>query len=100
MAFVGRATEGAVAAAQLAPIADLVLKMVPRFEGPQGVKDVESYERAAGQLANTSLPVATRKGAAEVILKLMKERKGQFEIKGQEGSSGASGTNPDPLGIR
>jgi hypothetical protein len=102
MAFVGRATEGAVAAAQLAPIADLVLKMVPRFEGPQGVKDVESYERAAGQLANANLPVATRKGAAEVILKLMKERKGQFEIKGQEGGGGgaASGSSSDPLGLR
>lgn len=89
-AFVGKATEGAVAAAQLAPIADLVLKMVPRFEGPQGVKDVESYERAAGQLANANLPVATRKGAAEIILKLMKERKGQFEIKGESSGGGAS----------
>jgi hypothetical protein len=92
-AFVGRATEGAVAAAQLAPIADLVLKMVPRFEGPQGVKDVESYERAAGQLANASLPVETRRGAAKVILKLMTERKNQFVMKGQEGSSGTSPAN-------
>ena len=94
-AFVGRATEGAVAAAQLAPIADLVLKMVPRFEGPQGVKDVESYERAAGQLANASLPVATRKGAAEVILKLMTERRGQFEMKGQVGGASSPASTGD-----
>lgn len=89
-AFFGRATEGAVAAAQLAPIADLVLKMVPRFEGPQGVKDVESYERAAGQLANASLPVETRKGAAKIILKLMTERKDQFEMKGESSGGGAA----------
>ena len=101
-AFFGQGTEGAIAGAQLAPIADMVLKMVPRFEGPQSNKDVDSYLLAAGKLADTNLPHNVRKGAAEIILKLMKERKGQFEIKGQEGSSGggASGTNPDPLGIR
>ena len=100
--FFGGSTEGAIAAAELAPIADLVLKMVPRFEGPQGVKDVESYERAAGRLADASLPNDIRAGAAKIILKLMKERKDQFAMKGQEGGSGgASGGAPaDPLGIR
>jgi len=90
MGFFGRATEGASAAAQLAPIADLVLKMVPRFEGPQSVKDVESYEKAAGDLANPKKPVKVRKDAAEVIIKLMKERKGQFEMKGESSGGGAS----------
>lgn len=100
--FFGGSTEGAIAAAELAPIADLVLKMVPRFEGPQGVKDVESYERAAGRLADAGLPNDIRAGAAKIILKLMKERKDQFVMKGQEGgSSGASSGAPaDPLGIR
>jgi hypothetical protein len=37
---------------QLKPIADLGLKMVPRFEGPQSDKDTASYKEAAGQLAN------------------------------------------------
>jgi hypothetical protein len=102
MGFFGQSTEGAIAAAELAPIADLVLKMVPRFEGPQGVKDVESYERAAGRLADAGLPNDIRQGAAKIILKLMQERKDQFVMKGQEGgSSGASGGAPaDPLGIR
>jgi hypothetical protein len=53
MGFFGRATEGASAAAQLAPIADLVLKMVPRFEGPQSVKDVESYEKERSELSTS-----------------------------------------------
>jgi hypothetical protein len=86
--FFGGSTEGAIAGAQLAPIADMILKMVPRFEGPQSNKDVDSYLAAAGKLADTGLPNDIRKGAAEVILKLMKERKGQFEIKGQEGGGG------------
>jgi hypothetical protein len=76
--FVGYATEGAIAAAELKPIADLGLKMVPRFEGPQSDKDTASYIQASGQLANESLPVATRRAAAETVVRLMKSRKGQF----------------------
>jgi hypothetical protein len=100
-AFVGKATEGAKAAASLAPIADLVLKMVPRFEGPQSDKDTQSYKEAAGQLADSGLPNETRKDAAKVILRLMKERKDQFGMSDQVGGSGAGGGAPaDPLGIR
>ena len=92
--FFGRATEGAIAAAKLAPIADLVLKMVPRFEGPQSDKDTQSYKEAAGQLANASLPNEIRKGAAEVIIKLMKERREQFGMTDQVGGSGGAGVAP------
>jgi hypothetical protein len=76
--FIGYATEGSIAAASLKPIADLGLKMVPRFEGPQSDKDTASYKEAAGQLANESLPVATRRAAGETVVRLMKSRKGQF----------------------
>jgi hypothetical protein len=96
--FFGQSTEGAVAGAQLAPIADMVLKMVPRFEGPQSNKDVDSYLAAAGKLADTGLPNDVRAGAAKVILKLMKERKDQFVTKDQGGAGG--GAPADPLGIR
>jgi hypothetical protein len=98
-AFVGKATEGAKAAASLAPIADLVLKMVPRFEGPQSDKDTQSYKEAAGQLADSSLPNETRKDAAKVILRLMKERKDQFGMSDQVGGS-SGGAPADQLGIR
>jgi hypothetical protein len=77
-AFFGKATPGAIAAASLKPIADLGLKMVPRFEGPQSDKDTASYKEAAGQLANEALPMATRKAAAETMVRIMKARKGQF----------------------
>jgi len=49
-------------------------------------------------LADTGLPNEIRKGAAKTILKLMQERKGQFEIKDQGGAGG--GAPADPLGIR
>jgi hypothetical protein len=77
-AFVGTATPGAIAIGQLKPIQDLVLKMVPRFEGPQSDKDTQSYKEAAGQLADPTLPTETRKAAGKTVLRLMKERKNQF----------------------
>ena len=80
--FVGGATSGAIAAAKLAPIADLALKMVPRFEGPQSDKDTQSYKQAAGQLADPSLPNKIRKEAGKTVLRLMQNRKNQFVTQG------------------
>ena len=74
----GIATEGAKAIAQLAPLADRVLKTVPRFEGPQSDKDTQSYREAAGQLNDPTKPPEIRKAAAREILRLMRERQGQF----------------------
>lgn len=88
--FVGKATEGGIAAAKLAPIADLVLKMVPRFEGPQSDKDTQSYKEAAGQLADSSLPNEIRAGAAKVILDLMKARKDEFQMTDRVGGGGGN----------
>ena len=76
--FFGQATPGAIAIGKIAPIADLVLKMVPRFEGPQSDKDTASYKQAAGQLADPTLPTEIRKQAGKEVLRIMKERQGQF----------------------
>jgi len=76
--FFGKATEGSRAIGKLKPIQDLVLKMVPRFEGPQSDKDTQSYKEAAGELANPNLPTEIRKDAGKTVLRLMKERKNQF----------------------
>jgi hypothetical protein len=76
--FVGKAMPGDIAIGQIAPIADLVLKMVPRFEGPQSNKDTQSYKEAAGQLADASLPPKIRKEAGKTVLRIMTERKNQF----------------------
>jgi hypothetical protein len=96
--FAGQATPGAVAIAKLKPIADMALKMVPRFEGPQSDKDTLSYREAAGQLADPSIPTATRKAAGRELMRLMKERKGQFvtEAMANEGigAGGVDTSNP------
>lgn len=76
--FLGVATPGAIATGRLQPIADMVLKIVPRFEGPQSDKDTASYKQAAGELANDSLPNEIRKQAALEILRLTRTRKDQF----------------------
>jgi hypothetical protein len=95
--FFGQAPEGAIAAGQLAPIADLVLKMVPRFEGPQSDKDTQSYKAAAGELANPSLPTKIRKAAANEIIRLMEARKNQFgsaDMAAPAGGGGVDTNNP------
>ena len=76
--MVGKAMAGDIAIGKLKPIADIVLKMVPRFEGPQSDKDTQSYKEAAGQIADPTLPRAIRKEAAQTIIRLMENRKGQF----------------------
>jgi hypothetical protein len=93
MGFVGQATEGAIANAKLAPIADMVLKMVPRFEGPQSDKDTQSYKDAAGQLANSNLPTKIRQEAGKEILRLMKEYKDQFVSSDMAKEGFAAGSN-------
>ena len=97
--FVGYATEGSIAAASLAPIADMALKMVPRFEGPQSDKDTASYKQAAGELANSSIPVATRKAAAKTIIRIMENRKNQFTTEGMINEGISSGGPALPPGF-
>jgi hypothetical protein len=91
--FFGKATEGAIAIGKIAPVADLVLKMVPRFEGPQSDKDTASYKEAAGQLADPTLPTKIRKEAGKTVLRLMQERKNQFATSDMaaEGAGGGGG---------
>jgi hypothetical protein len=97
--FFGGANEGAIATAKLRPIADMVLKMVPRFEGPQSDKDTASYKEAAGQLADPTVPNKIRKEAAIEIIRLMKDRKNQFvsDVMANEGMSAGGVDTSNPL---
>ena len=96
--FAGQATPGAIAIAKLKPIADMALKMVPRFEGPQSDKDTQTYKEAAGQLADPSLPTEIRKQAGKEVLRLMKARKNQFVTESMAnegiGAGGVDTSNP------
>ena len=95
--FFGQATEGAIAIGKLKPIQDLVLKMIPRFEGPQSDKDTQSYKEAAGQLADPTLPTKIRKEAGKTVLRLMQSRKNQF-VSPELASEGITTTQPSTGG--
>lgn len=97
--FIGKALPGDIAISKLKPIADLPLKLVPRFEGPQSDRDTASYKEAAGQLADPTLPREVRKAAGRTVLRLMRERQGQFVTEGMatEGTGpggGVDASNP------
>jgi hypothetical protein len=87
-AFFGQSTKGAIAAAQLQPIYDMVLKIVPRFEGPQSNADTKSYERAAGDIGNPAIPAPRKLAAAKEILRLLEARKDQFVTRDMAESGG------------
>lgn len=87
-ATVNIGTPGYRANAQLAPIADLVLKMVPRFEGPQSNYDVQSYKDAAGNLASPNVPNSVKKAAAQEIVRLFRKYRDQFEYAPDGGGAG------------
>ena len=94
-AFGGVATPGSIAISNLKPIANMVLQTIPRFEGPQSDKDVQSYKEAAGQLADPSMPTKNRKEAAKTVLRLMQKYRGQFATQEMlnEGGGGGSGVD-------
>lgn len=97
--LVGVGTPGAVAIARLKPIGDMVLKLVPRFEGPQSDKDTQSYKEAAGQVSDATLPVSVRKAAAKELVRIMTNRKNQFvsaDMASQAVPAGGVDTN-NPL---
>jgi hypothetical protein len=93
--FIGKTTAGAEALGALQPIYDKVLKMVPRFEGPQSDKDTASYNRAAGDLGNAAVPTDKKLAAAKTILRLMKDRKAQFLTRDMAESGTPSGDGVD-----
>jgi hypothetical protein len=101
--FFGVANEGAIAARELQPIASMVLMTVPRFQGPQSDKDVMEYNKAAGQLADPTLPAKIRRAAGKVVLDLMKKRRNEFVLRGSEldagGGGGGAGAIEPPAGF-
>lgn len=95
--FIGKATPGAIAIGKLQPIADIPLKLIPRFEGPQSDKDTASYKQAAGQLADPSMPTEIRKEAGKTVLRLMKDRKNQFSFVDMTTESATPAVDVDKL---
>lgn len=72
---VNAASNQNAALARLGVLADKILKNVERFEGPQGVYDVKSYEKAAGDMANPLKSDSERLAAAQTLIGLMEQAK-------------------------
>ncbi len=68
--MVGLSTKGAQATASLGPIAAALTLRVPRMEGPQSDADRMLYQKAAGDVANDSLPVETRRASLATMRRL------------------------------
>jgi hypothetical protein len=93
--FFNAPTSGAVAIGALQPIADVVTKMVPRFEGPQSNADTQSYREAAGRLADPTVPNETRLAAAREIIRLFRARANQFDTA-PDANAAPTGTPSPP----
>jgi hypothetical protein len=74
--FFGASTKESQTDAKLRPLAARILQTVPRFEGPQSDRDVQSYKDAAGDLANPELPRETRLAALAELERLAKKAAG------------------------
>jgi hypothetical protein len=69
-AMFGSAPDSAKAIAQLQVLQAGLMLSQPRMEGPQGEKDVELYQKAAGQIGDPSVPAAIKKAAVQTIRQL------------------------------
>lgn len=70
---VGMAPRGAPEADQLRAIGGALTAKMPRMEGPQSNLDVQQYKEMAGQVGDSTLPLARRLAALATIEKLWKK---------------------------
>lgn len=66
----GGSTRGAQAASQLKALEGAIMMAQPRMEGPQSDKDAALYRQMAGQIGDSTVPVATRQAALQTIRQL------------------------------
>ena len=71
----GGSTDGAEATAQLKTLAGQLVSLMPKMSGPQSDKDVAMYKEMAGNLADNTLPLATRTAALQAIRALNEKYK-------------------------
>jgi len=69
----GYATNKSAADASLKVIAAGLTSNVPRFEGPQGVLDVQLYKQAAADVGNPLVPYKNRLAALNTVIELNKK---------------------------
>lgn len=93
----GKSTDSSKADARLKVLSAALTSTVPRFEGPQGVLDVELYKQAAADVANTALPFEDRQAALGTMKDLNKRylpNQTQAPASPAGVQEGATATNP------
>jgi hypothetical protein len=90
---VGYGTKGADALAQLKTIEGMLVSKMPRLEGPQGVADLLLYRQMAGQIADGTLPISTRRQAMQTIREIQNRHAG---VQSRANTGGASGSFGKP----
>lgn len=75
--FVGSATEGAKATAQLQAIEGALVSKMPKMSGPQSDKDVALYRQMAGVVGDPTVPVEQRQAALDTIEQIQQRYAGQ-----------------------
>jgi hypothetical protein len=91
--FFGKATDGAQATASLQILQAALMMNQPRMEGPQGVLDVQLYEKMAGQIGDPTIPRDQKKAALKTIRDLQaryKERAGDVSKSAPSGETAAA----------
>jgi hypothetical protein len=68
----GLSTSSSPVDTQLDILGTKLVMLQPRFEGPQGVRDVELYQKAAGDISNANLPIEDRMAALEQVKNIYK----------------------------
>lgn len=73
---VGITTESSQASAKLDTLAGWMTANVPRMEGPQSDKDVQSYQTMAATVGDRTRPIAERQAALSVLKSLQEKYSG------------------------
>jgi hypothetical protein len=84
--FFGKTTGGSEAIGQLRVLQAALMMNQPRMEGPQGEKDVELYQQAAGQIGDPTVPGPIKKAAMQTIRQLQDRYKQRAGIQGGSGA--------------
>lgn len=71
--YFGGGGDASAADTQLNVLGGALVGMQPRFEGPQGVLDVELYKQMAGDVGNPKKPVPARMAALKSMIDLQKK---------------------------
>lgn len=90
--FFGGAPDGAKAIASLQVLQAGLMTNMPRMEGPQSDRDVELYQKAAGQIGDPSVPRDIKKAALGTIREIQK--KYEERAAGAAGATGATTEKP------